>query len=513
MNLNYTWKSLLLSEVRPLHEDITLLKSFDVETNEERRVDIAKTIRTGVFLTKVEGQQNPALLHSIATADGDGKELALGKRKPFALSGLESTAVPLSFKAKKMFGAHDANRFQYKAIMDADSIAALEEIEATPIVEGTTNPVKLSSCMYLPTGMANLLLRSNAVTAAEMVMVLKAFVAGSLPTPIIVLDETGEESKEDENSGDTDAETPAAGGTGNATAIVAQQTGPTDEEIESHGGKIIQWLMNFPKTELKGITLTPEIAEGIVSRSSKDLHRSRIDTRAIQAQGSAPSLAQEPQARTFQDMEWLKEFGEKLVDGLGNHSGTGVKASKMLIRQYKALGSIDGQRPLEQLSDLAMEILGTRDQSESAKMMSNYLAMQNVEANLSAAQARFFRTGPLEWEDLSTPSGISSHLMEVAGVSGTSRSAYSTEFIIRTRTSMNVQNSQSDVDRILKKDIIEGASCSLSMRSLTEVLETACLNDWSWTWRFFGMNSPRSLIVACSAMPIGANIAEGMDGA
>jgi hypothetical protein len=426
-------------------------------------VTVAKAFKKSVFLTRVDGQEFPSLIHTISTADGDGVELPYGRMKPFVLSGLDGTATPFSFTPGRLFKENTVHRYPYKAIFDAENAEALGNI---PIMaRGENCNVQIRTCQFVPSCMANLLLHSTAKTAAEMVLVLKTFVAGSLPeaTPPTPHQATGNENGTNVTTqpGVLATHFPQEAAALNALANAAAEAetaevapAHTDAIIDAHGGVILQWLMNFNKIELKSTPLQPELGEGVVQQASKDLHRLRLDSPPTQIPTVTAAAPPDQQANTFTNVEWLKQFGDKIADALSNNSSSGTKASKLLYKQYMALGSIDGERPLSQLSECANEILGTRDHSERVKMLSNYLLKKGIEANLSAAQARYICTGPLEWEDYDTPSGLSSHLMEVAGVTGTSCQALNAEFIIRTKTSMNVKNNQEDVDRILKKDII-----------------------------------------------------------
>jgi hypothetical protein len=463
MNLHYTWKNYLLSDIRSLAGDMEINQALNDRTANDC-VNVAKAYKKSVYLTRVEGQSKPALLHSISTADGDGVELDFGKLKPFILSGFGNTATPFSFAPGRLFKENTVHRYPYKAIFDTEDMNSLKDIPI--LARGENANIQIRTCQYVPSCMANLLLNSTAKTAAEMIMVLKTFIAGSLPEAEPPAPNQGGETANEGNANGGNAnvgnatgvlaahfpaEAAALAALANAAATVAPAH--TDEIIDAHGGMILQWLMNFNKTELKTTPLQPELGEGLIIQASQDLHRSRLDSPA----STPPTVAATPpdqQATTFHNTEWLKQFGDKIAEALGNSSGGGTKASKLLYKQYMALGSIDGVRPLVQLSELANDILGTRDHSERVKMLSNYLLKKDIEANLSAAQARYICTGPLEWEDFETPSGLSSHLMEVAGVSGTSNHALNAEFIIRTKSSMNVKSTQDDVDRILKKDII-----------------------------------------------------------
>ena len=102
--------------------------------------------------------------------------------------------------------------------------------------------------------MAELLLRTDVSSATEMVMLLKAFVKGSLPPiPIVPQDEdnnpnevppagTKETTQEETaNNGAAPAERPAAQGPAATTHSV--------EEIEAHGGQVLLWLMNLKNVQ------------------------------------------------------------------------------------------------------------------------------------------------------------------------------------------------------------------------------------------------------------------------
>ena len=73
--------------------------------------------------------------------------------------------------------------------------------------------ITLRSCQYIPSGIANLILRSNATSVEELVMVAKSYVVGSLESiPIEVADVL---------DAPTAAENIPADGDANALAVLA----------------------------------------------------------------------------------------------------------------------------------------------------------------------------------------------------------------------------------------------------------------------------------------------------
>ena len=94
------------------------------------------------------------------------------------------------------------------------------------------------------------------------------------------------------------------------------------------------------------------------------------------------------------------------------------------------------------------------------------IARQGIEPNLSPASARNFCLGPMDYFDLNTPAGISSHIMEVAGVIG-SRASYDMD-VIRTKRELGVSTSTDDVEKILKTDIIPPKSIEELIQVFTQ---------------------------------------------
>ena len=139
----------------------------------------------------------------------------------------------------------------------------------------------------------------------------------------------------------------------------------------------------------------------------------------------------------------------------------------MFLEQWKALGSIDMENPLEQLEETAMQIVNARDQSDRSALLDCALAQENIDPNIAPVQVRNVCNGPLGWTSIEEPNGISSFLMEIPGIAG-NRDSSMTEYVIRLRAQYNVQSSKEDLDAILKKDIIPPRSVEELITILTQ---------------------------------------------
>ena len=462
MNLQSTWKQLILKARLSFEENNQIISDLHTAANDAKCMDIAKVIRNGAFFVKAKDQLQPSLVHSFSQAEGNSTELGYGKKKSFILSGLDEKAFPLSFKTSAMFDKVEMHRFSYKAIFEAEDVAGIRSIIPVTRTPGqNTSMISLRSCHYIPTGMADLIIRSKVSSWEELIMVTKAFVYGSLPPLEVDVDddETVVEGAIQENQvADNDA----------AQATVVLPAEHSIETIEAHGGQILQWLMNFSKAIMKEVPLSPEtVVNGIVQQASNDLHRSRLEVAAAVRPMEAAATPQDAQGTSFNALEMMKAFGEKMSESFNNSGGTAPKATKMFQEQWKALGSIDGENPLEQLSDEAMQILNARDQGERNLLIDSHLAMMGIEPNLSSAQARAVCSGPLEWPSFHVPGGLSSFLMEVPGVDNVNASLQ-TEYIIRLRSEYNVKTTKDEVDKILKQDIVPPRTIEELMTILTQ---------------------------------------------
>ena len=163
----------------------------------------------------------------------------------------------------------------------------------------------------------------------------------------------------------------------------------------------------------------------------------------------------------------IKTFSETLAENMGHGSGSAPKATKMFVEQWKALGSLDAENPLEQLSETATQILNTRDQSDRRMLIDGALSLEGVDPNVSATQLKNLCNGHLSWDSFEEPNGITSFMMEVSGIAG-NRSASVTEHVIRLRAYYNVQSSKDEVDSILKKDVISPRSVEELIAILTQ---------------------------------------------
>ena len=117
---------------------------------------------------------------------------------------------------------------------------------------------------------------------------------------------------------------------------------------------------------MKNVPLDPEtIVGGIVQTASSDCHLARLgsSTAIPQASNQVPQSVT-AQALTAEALEIIKTFSETLAENMGHGSGSAPKATKMFVEQWKALGSLDAENPLEQLSETATQILNTRDQPD-----------------------------------------------------------------------------------------------------------------------------------------------------
>jgi hypothetical protein len=468
MNLVTTWQQFILQTRLSSEENQQIISDLSSAANDSKSMDIAKTIRSGAFFVKAKDQPLPSLIHSFSQAEGNSIELGYGKKKSFILSGLDERAFPLSFKPSTMFEKGEMHRFSYKAIFDAEDTAGIRAIIPITRAPGQNTMISLCSCHYIPTGMADLIIRSKVTSWEEIIMVTKAFVQGSLP-PLEVEVEDDETVVEGQPLNDV----PANQGAGNEAAqpTVVLQAEHSIETIEAHGGQILQWMMNFSKATMKEVPLSPEtVVNGIVQQASKDLHRSRLDgAAAVRPMEAATPLPSEAQVASFNAVEMMKAFGEKVSESLVSSGGTAPKATKLFQEQWMALGSIDGESPLEQLSDEALQIFNARDQGERNLLIDSSLAMMDIEPNLSSAQARAVCSGPLEWPSFHVPGGISSFLMEVPGVDNVNTSIQ-TEYIIRLRSEYNVKTTKDEVDKILKQDIVPPRT----IEELLTVLKQQC---------------------------------------
>jgi hypothetical protein len=453
MNLHTTWQHLILQARLSSEENHQITSDLSTAANDTKCMDIAKVIRNGAFFVKAKDQLQPSLVHSFSQAEGNSTELGYGKKKSFILSGLDEKAFPLSFKTSAIFDKVEMHRFSYTEIFNTEDAAGIRAINPVTRTPGqNTSMISLRSCHYIPTGMADLIIRSKVSSWEDLIMVTKAFVYGSLPPLEVEVDD--DDTVVEGQPLNEIPENQVAGNEAAQTTVVLPAE-HSIETIEAQGGQILQWLMNFSKAIMKEVPLSPEtVVNGIVQQASNDLHRSRLDVAAaVRPMEAAATLPLEAQASTFNAMEMMKAFGEKMSESLNNSGGTAPKATKMFQEQYKALGSIDGEHPLEQLSDEAMQILNARDQGERNLLMDSYLAMMNIEPNLSSAQARSICSGPLEWPSFNVPGGLSSFLMEIPGVDSVNSSIH-TEYIIRLRSEYNVKTTKDEVDKILKQDIV-----------------------------------------------------------
>ena len=470
MNLSTSWKNYLLSCNSSLNDCNYILGELTTAASEDKCVDIAQSLRKGTFFVKVTDQPQPSIVHSFAYAEGNSNELGFGKRKPFIHSGLGNNAFPLSFKAKKMFHKAEMNRYPYQEIFDADSVDAIRSIQPIARTPGANTMITLRSCQYIPSGIADLILRSNATSVEELVMVAKSYVIGSLQTiPIEVADVPAAPTTDENVPDDGDVNALDVLAHAANTAAPLPQASHSIETIEQNGGQVLQYLMNFSKTTMKDVPLAPEtIVGGIVQTASSDCHLARLgnSTAPPQAPNHIP-LSVTAQASSAEALEMIKTFSETLAENMGHGSGSAPKATKMFVEQWKALGSLDSENPLEQLSETATQILNTRDQSDRRMLIDGALSLEGVDPNVSATQLKNLCNGPLGWDSFEEPNGITSFMMEVPGITG-NRSSSVTEHVLRLRAYYNVQSSKDEVDSILKKDIIPPRSVEELITILTQ---------------------------------------------
>ena len=170
------------------------------------------------------------------------------------------------------------NRYPYQEIFDADSIDAIKTIQPIARTPGANTMITLRSCQYIPSGIADLILRSNATSVEELVMVAKSYVVGSLQTiPIEVADVPAASTAAENTSDDGDVDALAVLAHAAHTAASLPQASHSIETIEQNGGQVLQYLMNFSKATMKDVPLAPEtIVGGIVQTASSDCHLARL---------------------------------------------------------------------------------------------------------------------------------------------------------------------------------------------------------------------------------------------
>ena len=131
---------------------------------------------------------------------------------------------------------------------------------------------------------------------------------------------------------------------------------------------------------MKDAPLAPEtVVGGIVQTASSDCHLARISRQiAIPRNPTVVLQSVAAQASNTEALEMIKNFSETVAENMGHENGSAPKATRMFVEQWKALGSMDAENPLEQLSATATQILNTRDQSDRRMIFDGTLSLEGI---------------------------------------------------------------------------------------------------------------------------------------
>ena len=121
---------------------------------------IAEGEPQAVFLTKVDGEEIPILIHSFLSVKGNRKEFGPNQEKSVVLTGLGRKAKAAMVDKDKLFSSVNLPYFSFSTLLQANSVEDIEKIQPK---EGNAtrgaNPVStLGSCIYVPKHLAILIL-------------------------------------------------------------------------------------------------------------------------------------------------------------------------------------------------------------------------------------------------------------------------------------------------------------------------------------------------------------------
>ena len=147
-----TWKEFLKTNLEDLSEAEDTLFKFDLTTAEsgfDKWLCIASEPHQ-LSLAKVEGNQDPVILHSFLTVQGTRKEIGLKHVKNVVLCGMSRKVQVASVDVEELFGESEFPSLSLPVVFKLDSIEAVQNM-ATKSKRKTSNPrTKVPSCILLP---------------------------------------------------------------------------------------------------------------------------------------------------------------------------------------------------------------------------------------------------------------------------------------------------------------------------------------------------------------------------
>ena len=159
-----TWNDYFMENLSNLSDvdDMEISTLLKDSKRIKEKWSIAEGEPQAVFLTKVDGEEIPILIHSFLSVKGNRKEFGPNQEKSVVLTGLGRKAKAAMVDKDKLFSSVNLPYFSFSTLLQANSV---EDIEKMQPKEGNAtrgaNPVStLGSCIYVPKKLSHLDLSS-----------------------------------------------------------------------------------------------------------------------------------------------------------------------------------------------------------------------------------------------------------------------------------------------------------------------------------------------------------------
>ena len=292
---------------------------------------ITATPRIALFI-KVQGNEDPFLVHSPTVAQGSRFLGGIGNSEPFVLAGLGANATPFRIDPINIARKVKTGRLPYVELLAATNSTEFSQVQA----KDPKTMCQIRNSALVPNFILEDIIRSESISAINISLVTIKAIRARIDN----IQELSSSEDDDSDSSDSDTEEVNKRGKDKQKKEQEQQTTQVNKEAkerekhEAHieisarslGADLLTWLYFFiNNSKLTPVPLCPVTDRSLIAKKAGELHATLL-ARCVQSTG--PIQAQTPQnnlvnilddmARNLQAQtsaaQHLADFTVKLAD-------------------------------------------------------------------------------------------------------------------------------------------------------------------------------------------------------
>ena len=341
------------------------------------------------MLAKVEGVENPVVIHHPSTAKGKRTLVGTTKEEFFVLQGTGNPALVYGIDPEEVFkssGQLEAPEFRH--FVRAKDTEELHDIHTREIGQGGI--IKLTSAIPLLPGFTETFLKDgNGQTAEELLL--------------LAVDEILRSMERDPPTFETNL-------------AAADQRRVEEEDLVARGLRVVNWLHFFWQARaLKAITLKPVLEGSNTKEVADKMHRELLSGQKTltTTHDAATQQILETLLATTNNTSQLAEGITEMSNRIVNRDNQSKKGSEKIFKNSRKMiltaGTQDGGTPVDDIKKIGKDLL-RQDKANFHKALIACLEKDNEVVNLSItpAAARQIAGGDWLWQGEHVPGGISS---------------------------------------------------------------------------------------------------------